>query len=110
MAGEENPGLGRYFNAWHTRIFEDPIEFRGTQGSPEHSPLDVGVETALWATADQKAGKWYRGAVEGPERLVKWNVGEAQLSGQRRIRRGWCSWEWGEGGQQEERKETRPWE
>ena len=46
--------------------------------------MTLGVETALWSTAPNKAGKWYRGILEAAERfIVRWLEDEAQLRRQR---------------------------
>ena len=44
-----------------------------------------GVETALWSTAANTAGKWYRGVLEAAERfMARWHEDEARVSRQRR--------------------------
>ena len=84
-AGGQNPRPGGQFGTWHGCIVEDLGEFRATEGSTEISPLVFGLETRLWSTAAEKAGKWYRGGLKPAGRFtVTWHEDEAQLSRQRR--------------------------
>ena len=66
----------------HRCIVEDLGEFRATQGKNGTPPLLVfEVETALWSTAAENAGKRYRAVLEAAERfMVRWHDDEAQLS------------------------------
>ena len=85
MAGGVNPKPDAQFKTWHRCIVKDSREFRATEESTEHSPLEFGVETALWSTAAKKPGKWYRRVLEAAERfMVRWDEDEAQLSSHRR--------------------------
>ena len=60
--------------------------FRATEGSTEHSPLTLGVETTLWQVAAKKAGKCYRGVLEAAECfMVRWQRNEAKLSRKRHV-------------------------
>ena len=80
-AGGENPRPGEQSKTWHRFRIEDLREFRATEGSTEHSPLVVGVETAPWSTAAKTVSEWYRGVFEAAERFtIKWNEDEAKLS------------------------------
>ena len=64
MAGGENLRPRGQIKIWHRCMVEDLREFRASEGSMGLAPLVVRVETALWSTAEKKAGKRHRGVLE----------------------------------------------
>ena len=67
-----------------TGIVDSLGEFRVTEGSMDHSPLVFEVETVLWPTTANQAGKWYWNVYEAAEQfMVRCHKDEAQVSRQR---------------------------
>ena len=81
MAGGENPGPRRPEKNWVKCLVDHLRVFRGTEGSTDSLPLQLGVETVLWPTAAKKGGKWYRGVVEPADCfMARWHRDEAESS------------------------------
>ena len=88
-------------------MVEDFTEFRAPEGSTELAPLGFGVETALWSTPAENAGRWYRGILEAAERfMARYQNTEAGLSRQHRASAVGRVQGNGEGGHQEEEWQT----
>ena len=59
-------------------LSDELIVFRSTEGSTEASPR-LFAKPVLWIHAAKKVGKWYRGVLEAPKRLMtRWHVEEAK--------------------------------
>ena len=65
-------------------VVEDLRLFRVTEGSTEHCPLVLGVETAAWIVEANNTCKWNRGVLEEAERfMVRWHKDDADASRKR---------------------------